>query len=321
MRFAVLGGSGIKVSRLGGNIFGKFCGAEETASLLAYAEHSGVNFIDTSDTYSAGDSERLIGRAIKAKRSRWVVATKAGVDNYGSRAGTASESIIRHKVEGSLRRLRTDYIDLYQTHHFDPVTPLAETIGALVLLRQQGKILSAGISNFTSDQLRHLLSAAEDCKPDPIASVQAHFNVLRPDPTRPLLRICNEQNIAVLAYGVLARGILSGKYIGRTSLPARARAAESESIRNELTDDVLSTVERLKRLANDFRMTISQLAIAWALAQQPVTAVIIGVRSITQLDDDKSATDASLTHEQLEAIVEVVGPTARFGHLSLGSQI
>lgn len=303
---------------LGGNVFGHFCDARDTREILSVALDKGLNFVDTSDSYSNGASETYIGAATRAHRSRWIIATKAGIGSDESSSGLGRRTRIREKVEGSLRRLGTDWIDIYQMHHFDPDTPLEETLGTLADLKSEGKIRHAGVSNYSGAQIRMALDAAKELAVDRIDAVQNHLNVLKRSGALDWLPICARANVNVLAYGVLARGLLSGKYRRDGPLPPESRASTSESVREDLDAEVLEVVRSLSDLARSEGMNVGELAIAWALNQPGVSAVIVGVRSVGQLLGHLRVVEAGFQAPELSQIEAIVGAPDRFAGFNLG---
>lgn len=215
MQYNRLGSTGISVSAiaLGGNIFGHFADRKQTAALLGLAEAHGVNLVDTSDSYSDGLSERHIGEALRGRRQNWVIATKCGIRSDELPHGLGRRAQVRAKLEGSLRRLGTDYVDVYQMHHFDPETPLEETLGALDECVREGKARCVGVSNYSGEQLERAGAVGSSKGLAPLASVQCHYHLLRREAEARILPWCREHGVAVLAYGVLARGVLGGRYL------------------------------------------------------------------------------------------------------------
>jgi aryl-alcohol dehydrogenase-like predicted oxidoreductase len=323
MHYACLTSAIPCVSRigLGGNVFGHYLGESESVNLIHRAREFGINLIDTADTYSNGKSETCIGHAVQGERARWILASKVGVQSTGSPCGIGSNSTIRNRVEGSLRRLRTDYIDIYQLHHRHPVTPMDETLHVLTELVREGKIRCFGVSNFAAEHLRASVDEARRSRSAKPATVQAHLNLLKRSARDELLPYCQQEGIAVLAYGVLARGILSGKYRGGEPLPDNSRAAGSLSIQADLVPEVLATVAALENCAKGIGMPLSRMCTAWSLAQPGVSAVLVGVRGEEQLKENALAADAKLDEGQLHEIEGIVGPDDRFRSIGLGQQI
>lgn len=320
MIYRSLGRSGLRVSCLGigGNIFGRFGGRKEVAGILAAAAACGINLVDTADVYSEGESERLIGEALAGSRDSWIVATKLGLRTGESYRGRASRKDIMAGVEASLARLRTDRIDLYQLHHFDSGTPLNETIGALDTLKKQGKIRAVGASNYTAAQLREALKTADGLALERFCSVQCAYNLMKREIEGEMLPLCGRERVGVLAYAAMARGVLSGKYSAGSEPPAASRAAVSESIRGDLTPEVLGAASRLKAVAGRIGRSTGGLALAWVLRRPEVASVLLGVRDARQLAEDAADLDRPLTDGELREIEEAVGDPRRYESLCLG---
>jgi len=317
MKYRTVGGGAFSVSRIGvgGNIFGHFCSRAETARILAVAADLGINLVDTADAYSNGKSEEYIGAALRGSRDKWVIATKAGLTSGADPSGFASASSLRQKIEGSLARLNTDYVDLYQVHHFDPKTPIEETIGTLALLRAEGKIRSFGVSNYSGTALRTAIVAANGQGTN-LVSVQCHYNLFSRSVERDLFPVCRAHGIVVLAYGVLARGVLTGKYARDCPPPAGSRAETSASVQRDLAPDVLDAVARIVELAKSLGLNAGQVAVAWLLQREEVASALVGVRHGLQLRQIADAVKVHLDEphiQQLDAIAKRVSQSADAG--------
>ncbi|MDR3425544.1 MAG: aldo/keto reductase [Alphaproteobacteria bacterium] len=279
---------------LGGNIFGYFCDEKETAALFDAAEECGINFVDTADVYSAGLSETFIGNALKTRRDRWIVASKIGLESGGDPRHCGRPENIRLKIEASLRRLQTDYIDLYQMHHFDPATPLEESLRCLEALRREGKIRAYGLSNFSGAALKAACDFA-GCYAMPMPTGnQRHYNLIARAAEQDAFPVAARYGAPLLVYGVLARGILSAKYKTGDPLPKQSRALRSPSLRQDLTGDVIETVHQMAQCAENNGASLSQAAVAWSLRSQEVGAAIIGMRSPEQVRSIAHAADLTL---------------------------
>lgn len=321
MVYRRLGGSELHVSllALGGNIFGRFCDRREAARLVAAAGDAGINLIDTADVYSEGLSEEYIGAAIRGRRQQWIIASKVGVRTGESAVGTGTRAHILARAEASLRRLDTDYIDLYQMHHFDPETPLGETLSGLSQLVQQGKVRCIGVSNYSGEQLKCAWRTAQALCVPAIASAQTPYNVFKRQAEADLFPVCRELPTSALVYSALARGVLTGKYLPGRGVPAGSRAAVSESIRRDLTERVLDAVHDLAPFAAERGRTVPSLALAWVLRRPEVSAVVVGVRNVEQLEENLGAVDWKLSESDLAEIDGIVGDPDGFGSLCLGS--
>lgn len=313
--------AGIEVSRLalGGGVFGRDCGKDETIAVLNAAADAGINFVDTADIYSRGLSEEWVGAAIRGSRRRWVVATKAGVPPGEPRAGKGRRDRILRCAEESLTRLRLDVIDLYQAHHFDPETPLEETLEALDLLVQQGKARAVGASNYSGEELRAALRVASARGVAALSTTQIHYNLLKRSAEGDQLPVCSAEGVRILAYGALGRGVLTGKYRPESEVPADWRAFSSPAIRADLAPPIFAAVEKLAGFAAARNQTVGNLAIAWVLRREEVAAVIMGVRSPEQLKANVAAASWKLSPADLTEIDARVGDPASYrGFFSYG---
>lgn len=321
MKYRALGKSGLRVSCLGigGNIFGHFSDRHETALILDTAHDSGINFIDTADVYSEGLSESFIGESIKNHRESWVIATKVGVRSSEPPNGKGRKEYILRSVEESLSRLGTDYIDLYQMHHFDPETPIEETLECLHGLVLEGKIRYIGASNYSEEQLRSSQLTAMQLKFTPFAAIQNHYNLLKRETENILFPLCKQLHLGAIIYGALARGVLSCKYRWGDGIPVESRASTSASIRADLNESVLKTVEGLTAYANKRGKSIGQLALAWVLRRSEVSTVLIGVRNVAQLLDNVNAVNWTLSDADLIEIDRIIGDLEMYHLVSLGS--
>ena len=322
MRQRRLGSTGPLVSclGLGGNIFGHFCDAAETRRVMDIALDHGINYVDTADVYSDGRSEELIGAAARGRRDRWFIATKAGVASMGTSRGLGRRSTIMAKIDASLARLSTDRVDLYQMHHPDPITPLEETQGALNDLVTQGKVRFVGVCNYTGAQLRRCAAVSDAEGLVRVSSVQNLYHVLKREAESDIFPACREVGVGGVMYGVLARGILAGKYTMGQTPPPESRATTSGNVRADLDPDVLSVVDKLREFAAARNRALVQLPLAWALRRPEVSTVLVGVRNEHQFLGVVPAVDWTLSSAEVADIERIVGDTSRFRHLALGSQ-
>lgn len=306
MIYSTIKSGEIRISRIavGGNIFGYFADEQLTANILNCAKENGVNFVDTSDSYSHGLSEELIGRAISRDRDWWIVATKCGLESNQSPDGLGKKRNIVSKINGSLRRLRADYLDIYQMHNFDPITPIEETIEALEQCVSEGKIRCYGISNYSLSELISFSTHIKKLNLKNFISAQYPFNLLKRD-AKSLFQHCLSERVAIFAYGVLARGLLTEKYLSgeKSTISNSFRAFSSQSIRSDLNEDVILLLRSLSLFASDLGLTLSQMAIKYALSRDEVTAAIVGVRDVHQLRELINAVDTPLL--QVECLSEL----------------
>lgn len=287
--------------------------------MLDAARDSGINLIDTADVYSQGLSEEFIGASIKSRRDYWVIASKVGVRSGESPSGKGRKEYILRGVEESLCRLGTEYIDLYQMHHFDPETPIEETLECLHGLVLGGKVRYIGASNYSEEQLRGSQHTAMLLGFTPFTAIQSQYNLLKREIETVLFPVCRQLHVGVMIYGALARGVLSGKYRWGQSVPAGSRASTSASTKTDLNESVLKTVEGLAAFADLQGKSVSQLALAWILRKIEVSTVLVGVRNVAQLLDDVNAVNWTLSDADLMEVDRIIGDLGRYRSSSLGS--
>ena len=302
MKKRKLGDSGLEVSPLafGGNVFGWT--ADETMSfrLLDTFVAEGFNLIDTADVYArwvqgleGGESETIIGKWLKrsGKRQSVIIATKVGKEMGPDKKGL-SRSYIFQAVEQSLRRLQTDYIDLYQSHDDDTQTPLEETLDAFDRLIQDGKVRAIGASNFSAKRLAEALQVSEQYGYPRYQSLQPLFNLYdRADYEKDLEPLCREKGLAVISFFSLASGFLTGKYRSEADLADRARA---DIVKKYLNERGYRILEALGRVAQQHNVTPAQAALAWLIAQPTITAPIASATNLEQLNQLIQATTLEL---------------------------
>ena len=310
MQARELGRSGLKVSPLcfGGNVFG-WTADEPTSHLLLDAMlDSGVNFVDTADSYSTwvgghrgGESENVIGTWLKqhGQRDRVIVATKVGSDLGGGKKGLAKAYIL-NEVEESLRRLQTDYIDLYQTHRPDIGTPEEETLSAYAQLVQQGKVRAIGTSNYSAAQLTHALDVSRQHSWPRYESLQPNYNLYdRADYESNLEQVCLKEKIGVIPYFALAAGFLTGKYRSEADLAQRARGQFVKKYLNERGFGILAALDEV---AKEKSATPAQVALAWLMARPSITAPIVSATSVQQWREIVRALDLKLDAASIERL-------------------
>ncbi|SNB71057.1 aryl-alcohol dehydrogenase (NADP+) [Arboricoccus pini] len=302
-----LGRSGLKVAPLclGAMMFGGATDEATSHRIIAKAKEQGFNFIDTADGYNDGESERVVGRAIKADRDDWILATKVASPRGGLNKGGSSRKWIHRQVEASLQRLGTDYIDIYYLHREDRQTALSETVNALADLVRAGKIRYFGVSNFRAWTVAEISHLADQAGIDrPIAS-QPCYNAFNRQPEVEHLTACAHYGLAVVPYSPLARGVLTGKYD-----PDAAPASDTRAGRNdrrihetEWRPESLRLAQRLKRYAEERGTTAARFALAWVLNSRFVTSAITGPRTEEHWDDYVAALDYRFS-EADEAFVD-----------------
>ena len=317
LRYRALGGTGIEVSSycLGTMMFGAVGNPdhEDCARILNTALDAGINFVDTADMYSAGESETILGEALRGRRDEAVVATKVyfPMGQGRNRSGNSRRWIV-HEVEQSLRRLGTDWIDLYQIHRPDPTTDLEETLATLTDLVRAGKIRAFGCSTFPAEEIVEAHRVSEQRGLYRFRTEQPPYSLLARGVERSVLPTCQRWNMGVLTWSPLAFGFLTGKYrkdrdadlsTGRPSLGA-ARFDPADP-RNAAK---YAAVEDLAALAEELGRTLPELAVAFVTAHPAVTSVILGPRTLDQLKASLAGADLVLEDEVLDRIDEIVPP-------------
>ena len=307
MEFRQLGDSGLKVSAigLGTNNFGARVDAEGTAKVIDQALHEGINLLDTANIYSRGLSEEYIGRALKGRRHEAVIATKVGGRmGDGPNDEGASRKHIRHEIEESLRRLDTDYVDLYQIHFVDETTPIEETVRVLDDLVKEGKVRYTGCSNFAAWQVCEGVWTSESLGLTSFSSVQPHYSMLVREPERELVPFCDEYGIGILPYFPLASGFLTGKYRRGQPAPAGTRLAEND--RGMFVDANYDLIEALESFAEQRGHSLLELAFAWLLARPAVSSVIAGATKPEQVTANAKAVAWHLTDDDLTQVAAIL---------------
>jgi 1-deoxyxylulose-5-phosphate synthase len=305
MEYRTVGRSGLVVSAigLGGTPFGSTIDGDAAVSLIRAALDLGVTLVDTAVTYSGGRSEELIGRAIQGRRDEVVLATKVGLraGDGPYRTGLSRRRICQ-AIETSLRRLRTDHVDLYQAHKPDPDTPVEETLDAFDRLVRDGKVRYLGGSNYAAWQMAEVAGIAERRGLQPWTSAQNRFNLLDGLDDPSLLPAARRLGFGLLPYMPLASGVLSGKYRPGEPPPPGTKAADLPRIRAELTADRLQAAGRVSAWAAAHGRTAAEVAIGWLLTHPEVSSVIAGVRSVEQLHQNLRALDAPIEPAERDAL-------------------
>lgn len=317
MKYRLLGRTGLYVSEIclgtmtyGGKGFWEVVGSmgqQEVNQHLSLALEAGVNFIDTANIYSFGESEKLLGQALKdtgADRDSLVIATKVrGRMGEGPNNAGLTRKHIFQQVDQSLQRLQTDYIDLYQIHGVDPLTPLEETLSALDDLVRVGKVRYLGISNHAAWQIMKALGISERKGLQRFESVQAYYSLAGRDLEREIVPLAQDQQLAILPWSPLAGGLLSGKF-SREGGPEAARRAKFDfpPVDKERAFACLAVANELAQAKG---VSVAQLALGWVLHQPGVTSIIIGARTQEQLSQNLKATEVSLSPDELAQLNEV----------------
>lgn len=307
MEYRHLGRSGLQVSvvGLGCNNFGRRCDAEQTKAVVDRAIELGVNFFDTANVYGVGgQSEEFLGRALAGRRHEVVIATKFGM-RMGDRPmeSGGSRRHVMAAVEDSLRRLGTDYIDLYQFHTPDPRTPIEETLRALDDLVRQGKVRYIGHSNFAGWQAAEAHYVARAANLTPFVSAQNEYNLLDRRIERELVPACRAYGVSILPYFPLASGFLTGKYRPGETAPAGTRLAGAGPLADRvLNEKNYSTLQRLEAVASSHDRTMLELAIGWLASQPHVASVIAGATKPEQVEQNVAAAEWKLSAEELAEV-------------------
>ena len=301
-----IGSLSVSVVGLGCNNFGWRLDATATAAVIHAAIDAGINFLDTADMYGEGRSEEYIGLALKGRRDDVVIATKFGKPVGGRKSG-ADATYIRQSVEGSLRRLKTDRIDLYQLHEPHPEIPLMETLGALHELVRAGKVREIGCSNFTVDQIREAEAVATGATLKKFVSVQNEYSLFHREPEQDVLPECERGGLAFLPYFPLASGLLTGKYRRGQQPPANTRLARGERATAALSERNLGIVEDLIQFAEQKRRTLLELAFGWLLTRAAVASVIAGATSAEQVRANAAAGAWRLSEREMTE-VDTIAP-------------
>ena len=297
-----IGALEVSLTGLGCNNFGWRIDAAQSGRVVETALDSGINFFDTADIYDKGHSEEYLGRALAGRRREAVIATKFGMKFDETRQG-ASREYVRQAAEDSLRRLGTDYIDLYQLHQPDPKTPIAETLGALNELVGEGKVREIGCSNFPAEQIREArrsLGQTAESRAQ-FVSVQNEYNLFHREPEAEVLPECQRLGVAFLPYFPLANGLLTGKYRRGQPLPKGSRG-EAGWGPKVFTEENVSKVERLIQFAAGRGHSLLELAFSWLAAQPAVASVIAGAVSPEQVRANAAAALWKLSPEDLREI-------------------
>jgi voltage-dependent potassium channel beta subunit len=320
MKYRKLGNSGLKISEIGlGSwlTYGKAVNNQTAYDCIHKAYELGINFFDTANAYEGGKAEEVLGEALKAyPRSSYVVATKlffpmgAGPNERG-----LSRKHILEQCDASLKRLGLDYIDLYQCHRFDPEVPVEETLYALDDLIRQGKILYAGVSEWSASQIENAVGIGKANYLRPIISNQPIYNMLERYIENEILPVCTEKGLGQIVFSPLAQGILTGKYKPNTEKPEDSRAANDATnwvINSYFRNDVLESVQKLNELASELGVTLSQLSLAWILRLPSISSAIIGASRPQQIEENVKAVDIELSNDVLLEIEQILGEIKDF---------
>jgi aryl-alcohol dehydrogenase-like predicted oxidoreductase len=315
MEYRPLGRTGVQVSKLclGTMMFGAWGNTDhdDSTRIIHRALDAGINFVDTADVYSAGESEEIVGKALKGRRDDIVLATKVSVpmDDDPNHRGNSRRWIVQ-EIENSLRRLGTDWIDLYQIHRPDPNTDIDETLGALTDLIQQGKVRYIGSSSFSGSEIVEAQWVARDRRLERFRTEQPPYSLLVRGIEADVLPTTARHGMGVLTYSPLAGGWLSGRWHADATptSPARQRLAARFDMSLPANQRKLEATQALAQLAEDTGMSLIELAIAFVVSHPAVTSAIIGPRTFEQLESQLPAADVVLDDALLDRIDEIVDP-------------
>ena len=309
MRYRRLGNSDLTVSEISLGSWLTYGVGVERARASACVERAferGINFFDTANVYGRGAAESFLGEVLgRRDRTSYVLATKLYFPMSRTDRGL-SESQVRKQIDASLRRLKTDYVDLYQCHRYDSRTPLAETMGALTEVVRRGKARYIGFSEWSPKQIQAALDLPDV---ERFVSSQPQYSMLWRRPEREVIPLCAANGIGQIVWSPLGQGVLTGKYEPGSPPPTDSRAASSEmgGFMERLTsDETLEAVQRLEAIASDLRLTMAQLALAWVLREPNVASAIVGASRPEQVDDNAAASGVELDDSTLKEIDEVL---------------
>ncbi len=325
MNYRFLGNSGLEVSELcfGVMTFGgsKEWGGvgstsvSEARELVAIAIDHGINIFDTADIYHEGQSEEVLGQVVADRRSEVLIASKCG---FRMKPGPMGDGLSRARIieacEASLRRLQTDYIDLYQLHSFDFLTPLEETLSALDLLVKQGKVRYVGCSNFTAWQLMKALALQEKHHWDKFISLQAYYSLVGRDIELELVPLCLDQGLGIMTWSPLHGGFLSGKYRREQPWPEKTRLSGPGDHLPFDIEQGYNLVEAMARIVEKREVSIAQVALNWQLRKPGITSVVIGARNEEQLLDNLKAAEWQLKPQEVAELDTYCSPPSIYPH-------
>jgi aryl-alcohol dehydrogenase-like predicted oxidoreductase len=311
MKHLPMGQTGVKVSAigLGTNAFGSRAERAAAIAILHRAIDAGITLIDTANIYSQTASETIIGEGLKGRCHQVVLATKGGMKTgEGPNDGGSSRYHLTRELEGSLRRLQTDYVDLYQIHTWDGETALEDTLRTLDDMVRSGKVRYIGTSNYAAWQLAKALWVSDRRGFVRFETVQPAYSLAERGVERELVPLCRDQGIGLIAYFPLAGGILTGKYRKGQQPPKGSRAVTQPQFAKRISDKNLQLAEDVAAIASEIHCTPSQLALAWLIRQPAVCSAIAGATSVAQLDENLGALEVELSDGVLARLDEISRP-------------
>lgn len=311
MQYRKLGKTGLKVSEisLGSWLtYGGYVERENAVRSIRRAYDLGINFFDTANVYERGTAEIVMGETLKEyKRDSYVLATKVfwpmgdGPNDRG-----LSRKHVFEQLHASLKRLGTDYVDIYYCHRFDPETPIEETLRTIDDFIRQGKVLYAGVSEWTAAQMAQALGVADRYLLDRIVVNQPVYNMFNRYIEKEVIPFGTQHGIGQVVFSPLAQGLLTGKYTSATDIPSDSRAGKLEGMRKGITEEKIAKVQALTEIAKELNLTVAQLAIAWILRQPNVASALIGASRPEQVDENAKASGVALSADVIERIESVL---------------
>ena len=311
IKYRQLGRSGLRVSAyaLGTNAFGVRADEAASIAVIHHALDHGVNLIDTANIYTETRSETIIGKALNGRRAQAIVATKCGMrTGAGPNDESSSRWHIMREIEGSLRRLQTDYIDLYQIHRFDGLTPVEETLRAFDDLIRRGSVRYIGCSNFAAWQVCKALWMSDRYGLPRYECVQPAYSPADRRIETELVPLCLDQGVGLIVYFPLAGGILTGKYKPGAQPPQGSRADKQPAFARRINEQNLVLVRDMERLAVETGTTVAQLTLAWVMNRPGITSAIVGATRVAQQEENLKSVDLELSAEVMDRINEISQP-------------
>lgn len=311
MEFRKLGKSGLKVSEisLGSWLtYGGYVERENALKAIQTAYGLGINFFDTANVYERGAAEKLLGETLQAfPRESYVLATKVfGQMGDGPNDRGLSRKHIIEQCHASLKRLGTDYVDLYYCHRHDPETPMEETLRALDDLVRHGKVLYIGVSEWTAAQMAEAQAIADRYLLDRIIVNQPIYNMFNRYIEKEVIPYGERNGIGQVVFSPLAQGLLTGKYSSVTDFPADSRAAKLDRMRKGVTEDKINKVVELSQVASELELSVGQLALAWILRQPNVSSALVGASRLEQVEENAKASGVVISAEVVERIEQIL---------------
>ena len=294
MKYRFLGNSKISVSEIciGALHFGVYLSKKESLKLLNFGFDRGINFIDTGPLYGNSLSEGYVGEFISTRRDKVIISTKAGLSkierldgSFGVIVQKLNSDGIRKNLEQSLKSLNTDYIDIYQFHAYDHSTPIEESLEVIYKLIDEGKIKSFGVCNYSPDELRTVIESFNPSYKDYFVSLGSHINIIERKVEQQILPICIENNISILPYRALARGLLTGKYLHKSKFPVGSRANDSWRVRDSIDSNNLMILKIMSKFSEERNIKTLDIAIGWLLRNKSIASLVIGARDENQLSE------------------------------------